>query len=59
MSGFLTIVLSTAVIAAFVIGGSGVYIALKRPAERRKGLLMIVVALVTIINVWLLSAPLP
>jgi len=55
----LAIILSFAVIAAFIIGGGGVWIMLKRPEERKKGLLMVGVAIVTLVNVWLLAAPVP
>lgn len=57
MTNMLAIILSFAVIAAFVIGGGGVWIMLKRPAELKKGLLMVGVAIVTLVNVWLLAAP--
>ncbi len=58
MSTVATIALSLAVIFAFVLMAGGVYILLKRPrGERIKGLLMIAVAVVTVGNVWLLSAP--
>lgn len=59
MTGMLPIILSLAVLASFVIGGAGVWTVLKRPGERRKGLLMIGVAVVTLVNVWLLAAPAP
>lgn len=59
MTNMLAIILSFAVIAAFIIGGGGVWIMLKRPDERKKGLLMVGVAIVTLINVWLLAAPIP
>lgn len=59
MSDLLVAVLSFAVIAAFIIGGAGIYILLKRPMERRKGMLMLAAGIVTLLNVWLLSAPLP
>ncbi|MBW7947577.1 MAG: hypothetical protein H3C60_14390 [Sphingomonadaceae bacterium] len=59
MTNMLAIILSFAVIAAFVIGSGGVWIALKRPGERKKGLLMVGVAIVTLVNVWLLAAPVP
>ncbi|MGB3721284.1 MAG: hypothetical protein WA979_00515 [Pacificimonas sp.] len=58
MSNIATIALSLAVIFAFVLAAGGVYILLKRPrSERIKGLLMVAVSVVTIGNVWLLSAP--
>jgi hypothetical protein len=59
MTNMLAIILSFAVIAAFIIGGSGVWIMLKRPAERKKGLLMVGVAIVTIVNVLLIATPVP
>lgn len=59
MSEALGIIISFAVIAAFIIGGAGVYVLLKRPGERRRGVLMVGVALVTLVNVWLLAAPAP
>ncbi|MBA4757161.1 hypothetical protein [Sphingosinicella sp.] len=57
MTNMLAIILSFAVIAALIIGGGGVWIVLKRPGERNKGLLMVGVAIVTLVNVWLLAAP--
>ena len=58
MSSLITIALSVAVIFAFVLVAGGIYILLKRPRpERIKGVLMIAVAAVTLINIWLLSAP--
>lgn len=59
MTSLLPIILSIAVIAAVIIGAAGAFIVVKRPAERKKGLLMVAVAAVTLANVWLLSAPLP
>lgn len=59
MNEITTAIMSLAVIAAFLIGGSGVYILLRKPAERRKGLLMVLVGAITLVNVWMLSAPLP
>lgn len=58
MSGFLGIALSAAVIFSFVLAAGGLYILARRPRpERIKGILMIAVAGVTLVNVWLLSAP--
>ena len=58
MSGLFGIALSIAIIFALVLAAGGTYIVVKRPrGERSKGLLMIAVAVVTIANVWLLSAP--
>lgn len=59
MTNTLAIILSFAVIASFIIGGSGVWIILKRPAERKKGLLMVGVAIVTLVNVFLIATPIP
>jgi hypothetical protein len=59
MTDGISIALSLAIVAAFAIGGGGLYILLKRPAERRRGLLMVLVAAITIANVWLLTAPIP
>lgn len=59
MSPMLTYLLSFAVIASFVIGSGGVYILVKRPTDRRRGVLMIGVAIVTMVNVWLMAAPVP
>ncbi|MGB7406546.1 MAG: hypothetical protein WA906_12725 [Pacificimonas sp.] len=54
----LNISLSLAILFAGVLVAGGVYILVKRPrAERTKGLLMIAVAVVTVGNVWLLTAP--
>ncbi|MBZ6379887.1 hypothetical protein B5C34_13740 [Pacificimonas flava] len=58
MEILLKIALSVAVIGAFALLVGGAYILLRRPrAERKKGLLMIAVAVVTVTNVWLLTAP--
>ncbi|MEE4350340.1 MAG: hypothetical protein V2J26_08940 [Pacificimonas sp.] len=58
MSMVLQIALSLAVLFAIILAGGGLYIVVKRPAkERIKGLLMIAVAIVTVANVWLLTAP--
>jgi hypothetical protein len=58
MNDVMTIIVSLSVIAAFAIGGAGIYILARRPAaERKKGVLMIAVAVVTLANVWLLTAP--
>ncbi|MEM8825992.1 MAG: hypothetical protein AAGD40_03580 [Pseudomonadota bacterium] len=54
----LNTALSLAIIFAFVLAGGGLYILLRRPRrERTKGLLMVAVAIVTVMNVWLLTAP--
>ncbi|MBV7256724.1 hypothetical protein KCG44_07985 [Pacificimonas sp. WHA3] len=59
MSGFVNIAMSLAVLFAFILAAGGAFILVRRPrAERTKGLLMLAVAVVTLGNVWLLSAPL-
>lgn len=54
----LQVVLSVAVLAAIMLAAAGIFILLRRPAsERAKGLLMLAVAGVTLVNIWLLTAP--
>ena len=57
MTDAFAIVMTLAVAAALVIGGAGGFILLRKPDDRRRGWLMIGVALVTLVNVWLLTAP--
>ena len=58
MTGIAGFAMSIAVLVAIVLTAGGVYILAKRPRrERIKGLLMIAVAIVTVGNVWLLTAP--
>ena len=58
MSGVLNIALAVAVIFAIVLAIGGAFILVRRPrGERIKGLLMLAVAAVTLVNVWLLTAP--
>lgn len=57
MGTLLSIAFSAAVLVAIALTVAGLYILIRRPRERIKGLLMIAVAIVTFANVWLLTAP--
>lgn len=57
MQDVLGVALSIAVLVALALTAAGIYILVRRPHERIKGLLMIAVAIVTIANVWFLTAP--
>lgn len=57
MGTLLSIAFSAAVLVAIALTVAGLYILIRRPRERFKGLLMIAVAIVTFANVWLLTAP--
>jgi len=48
--------LSLAVLAAFVLAGGGVWLIAKR-RDRRRGVLMLLAALILLGNVWILTAP--
>ena len=50
-----SVLLSLAVIAAFLLIGAGVQIVIKRPADRRRGILMLLAGIVTLINVVLFA----
>ncbi|MHB9878870.1 hypothetical protein ACSMXM_04315 [Pacificimonas sp. ICDLI1SI03] len=59
MGSVVQIALSLAVVFAVILAAAGIFIVLRRPrTERTKGLLMIAVAAVTVVNIWLLTAPL-
>jgi hypothetical protein len=50
-----SMLLSLAVIAAFLLIGAGVHILVKRSADRRRGVLMLLAGIVTLINVILFA----
>jgi hypothetical protein len=50
--------LSIATLAAFLLGGGGMWLIVKR-GDRKKGLLMLVAALVLLANVLVWAAPVP
>ena len=59
MSGWLaTVALNLAMLAAAVLAGGGLYLVLGK-RDRRRGLLMIGVALVLILNVAIWAWPMP
>ncbi len=56
MTSTASILLSLGVLAALLLIGAGAF-ALRKPAERKRGALMIVAGLVTLVNVWLYTMP--
>jgi hypothetical protein len=57
-SGFVTTLLSFAVIASFLLGAGGMWMILKG-SDRKRGLLMLAAAAVTIANVFIWVMPVP
>lgn len=57
MTNLLEIGLSLVVLLSFLLIGGGGYLALRHPAERRRGVLMVVAGLVILGNVYLLARP--
>ena len=52
----ISLLLSIGVLASLALLAGGAFILLRRPAhERKRGLLMLAVGLVTMINIWLWS----
>ncbi|MDT9597536.1 hypothetical protein [Sphingosinicella rhizophila] len=57
-SGFVATLLSVAVIAAFLLGAGGMWMIVKGK-DRKRGLLMLGAAAVTIANVFIWVSPIP
>lgn len=53
MSRLIPLLLSLAVLAALALIGGGAYLAARRPADRQRGLLMLLAGAVTLLNIWL------
>ena len=58
MTGFVSILLSLAVLAAFALAGGGLYL-LAKGSNRKQGLLMLLAALVLFANVLIWAVPAP